>query len=72
MTLYKNSVLAFPETHLTLKVAPADLRKEGPAYNLPIAPGILIANQHVWADVSSSLFVGERSLDDTSAAPTPC
>ena len=61
----KNSGLAFPGTRLTVNLAPADLRKEGPAYDLPIALGILLANDQLWADVSSCLFVGELSLDGT-------
>ena len=59
----KNSSLQFPGTRLTVNLAPADLRKEGPAYDLPIALGILLANEQLWADVSSSLFIGELSLD---------
>jgi magnesium chelatase family protein len=61
----KNSGLAFPTTRLTVNLAPADLRKEGPAYDLPIALGILLANDQLWADLSSCLFVGELSLDGT-------
>ena len=61
----KNSGLAFPGTRLTVNLAPADLRKEGPAYDLPIALGIIMANDQVWADVDSSLFIGELSLDGT-------
>jgi len=59
----KNSGLAFPGTRLTVNLAPADLRKEGPAYDLPIALGVIMANQQVWADLDSSLFIGELSLD---------
>ena len=59
----KNSSLQFPGTRLTVNLAPADLRKEGPAYDLPIALGILLANEQLWADLSSSLFIGELSLD---------
>ncbi len=59
----KNSDLQFPGTRLTVNLAPADLRKEGPAYDLPIALGILLANDQLRADVSSSLFIGELSLD---------
>jgi len=59
----KNSSLQFPGTRLTVNLAPADLRKEGPAYDLPIALGILLANDQLWADVSSCLFIGELSLD---------
>jgi magnesium chelatase family protein len=59
----KNSGLAYPGSRVTVNLAPADLRKEGPAYDLPMAVGLLIASEQIAADVSSSLFVGELSLD---------
>ncbi|HIC94126.1 MAG TPA: ATP-binding protein [Anaerolineae bacterium] len=59
----KNSGFLYPNKRLTVNLAPADLRKEGPAYDLPIAVGILVASEQLAADVSSSLFVGELSLD---------
>jgi len=59
----KNSGLVYPGSRVTVNLAPADLRKEGPAYDLPIAVGLLIASEQIAADVSSSLFVGELSLD---------
>jgi len=59
----KNSGFVYPNKRLTVNLAPADLRKEGPAYDLPIAVGILVASEQLLADVSSSLFVGELSLD---------
>jgi len=59
----KNSGCIFPMKRLTVNLAPADLRKEGPAYDLPIAVGILMAAEQVMADTSSALFVGELSLD---------
>src|SRR5436305_3630906 len=40
----KNSGCLFPYKRITVNLAPADLRKEGPAYDLPIAIGILIAS----------------------------
>jgi magnesium chelatase family protein len=63
----KNSGLTFPPNkRLTVNLAPADLRKEGPVYDLPIAVGILAASQQVWADrLAGSLFLGELSLDGT-------
>ena len=36
-----NSGLTYPRGHLTINLAPADLRKEGPAYDLPIAAALL-------------------------------
>ena len=46
-----------------MNLVPADLRKEGPAYDLPIAVGILLASEQVGADLSAAGLVGELSLD---------
>jgi magnesium chelatase family protein len=64
----KNSGFSFPSgNRITVNLAPADLRKEGPAYDLPIAVGILAASQQVWPDrLAHSLFIGELSLDGTT------
>lgn len=59
----KNSGASFPTTRLTVNLAPADLPKSGPAYDLPIALGILIASGQLQLDTENSLFVGELSLD---------
>jgi magnesium chelatase family protein len=59
----KNSGCRFPGNRVTINLAPADLRKEGPAYDLPIAVGLLAASEQIIGDVSDSLFVGELSLD---------
>jgi magnesium chelatase family protein len=53
----------FPPYRITVNLAPADLPKEGPSYDLPIALGILLASDQLRADVSNSLVVGELSLD---------
>jgi magnesium chelatase family protein len=58
-----NSGLVHPRARLTVNLAPADLRKEGPAYDLPIAVGILLATEQVDADLSQAGLVGELSLD---------
>ena len=58
-----NSGFFFPQHRLTINLAPADIRKEGPAYDLPIALGILAASQQVAADLTDALIVGELSLD---------
>ena len=58
-----NSGLVHPRARLTVNLAPADLRKEGPAYDLPIAVGILLASEQVGADLSQAGLVGELSLD---------
>ena len=44
-------------------MAPADLRKEGPAYDLPIATGVLLASGQVVADVDDAVFIGELGLN---------
>jgi magnesium chelatase family protein len=59
-----NSGLRFPYQRVTINLAPADLQKEGPAYDLPIALGILAASGQVPTDLlEGSLVVGELSLD---------
>ena len=59
----RNSGGEFPRTRLTVNLAPADLRKAGPAYDLPIALGVLLASGQVEADLSDTLVIGELSLD---------
>ncbi|HKC14800.1 MAG TPA: YifB family Mg chelatase-like AAA ATPase [Patescibacteria group bacterium] len=59
----KNSGFDFPARRITVNLAPADLPKEGPTYDLPIALGILIASEQLKADIKDSLFTGELSLD---------
>lgn len=61
----KNSGTIFPTTRVTINLAPADIKKEGPAYDLPIAVGILAASRQIEADIKDSLFVGELALDGT-------
>ncbi|WP_322494443.1 YifB family Mg chelatase-like AAA ATPase [Chloroflexus sp.] len=59
----RNSGLSFPMRRITANLAPADLRKAGPAYDLPIALGLLIATGQLGADLSNAVFVGELGLD---------
>ncbi len=60
----KNSGLEFPMKRITINLAPADVRKEGPAFDLPIALGILSATSQVEPDsLADTLVVGELSLD---------
>lgn len=61
----KNSGADFPINRITVNLAPADLPKMGPAYDLPIALGILIASGQIAPNISDSLFFGELSLDGT-------
>lgn len=69
----KNSGAIFPISRITVNLAPADLKKEGPAYDLPIAVGILLADnqlpklfeedQNKLTPDNEALFVGELALD---------
>lgn len=59
----KNSGFKYPTTRITINLAPADIKKAGPAYDLPIAVGLLKASKQIEADINESLFVGELSLD---------
>jgi magnesium chelatase family protein len=59
----KNSGYLFPNQRVTVNLAPADLRKEGPSYDLPIATAILMASGQVPEMATDGLFLGELSLD---------
>lgn len=60
----KNSKLEFPRLILTVNLAPADIRKEGSSYDLPIALGILAASRQMKADeLPNYVIMGELSLD---------
>ena len=60
----KNSGLAYPRKPIVVNLAPASVRKEGPAYDLPIALGVLMMSDLLPSDaVESALVIGELSLD---------
>jgi magnesium chelatase family protein len=59
----KNCDATFPQKRITVNLAPADIRKEGPAYDLPIAVGILLASGQIDFDPTKTLIVGELSLN---------
>lgn len=60
----KNNDYRIPGKHLTINMAPADIRKEGAAYDLPIAVGILAASEQIKADkIPDYVIMGELSLD---------
>ena len=62
----RNTGLDFPLQRITVNLAPADMRKEGPIYDLPIAVGLLIASgQLPQESVSGTLCLGELALDGT-------
>ena len=60
----KNSGFSFPRYRITVNLAPADIRKQGPLYDLPIALSILIAQGDLPPEsITQSLVMGELALD---------
>ncbi len=60
----RNTGLEYPRKRVRVNLAPATVRKEGSAYDLPIALGILLANRQLPADcLQDGLVMGELSLD---------
>ena len=59
----RNSGCEFPMRRITVNLAPADLKKAGPAYDLPIAAGILLSSGQIDLPSEPSMFLGELSLD---------
>lgn len=68
-TALRNSGYRFPLNRITVNLAPANLRKDGSALDLPIAVGILAASGYLPQDkVDGKLFIGELSLEGASGA----
>ena len=66
LTSLKNAGFRLPAKKITVNLAPADLKKEGTLFDLPIAIGILLANQSLEVSkefLQETLFLGELSLD---------
>lgn len=61
----KNSGFEFPNRRITVNLAPGDIPKEGPIYDMPIAVGILIASGQINPVSDRYLFSGELALDGT-------
>ncbi|MDE1875078.1 MAG: YifB family Mg chelatase-like AAA ATPase [Patescibacteria group bacterium] len=64
----KNSGFKSPKqtnAKITVSLAPSHIRKEGPAFDLPIALGYLLATDEISFDPTDKLFVGELALDGT-------
>jgi magnesium chelatase family protein len=59
----RNSGCEFPMRRITVNLAPADLKKAGPAYDLPIAAGILFSTSQAPPTLEPAIFLGELSLD---------
>lgn len=62
-TALQNCGIRFPAKRVTINLAPADVQKEGPVFDLPIAMGILHAFEYIHLTKSSPMFLGELSLD---------
>lgn len=63
-TAIKNAGLHFPRHRIVVNLAPASVRKEGPAYDLPIALGVILLSGHIPQEsVRDTIVVGELSLD---------
>ena len=62
----RNSGFEYPVKHYTINLAPADVKKEGPFYDLGIAVGILSASEQIKMEkYKDFIFIGELSLDGT-------
>lgn len=63
-TAIKNSTSEFLSRKIVVNLAPANTRKEGSIFDLPIAVGILIATGFIYnADLNNTILIGELSLD---------
>lgn len=58
----KNSGFHYPDVRVTVNLTPADIRKEGPVYDLPILVSLLVASGQMQCDLKYSAFFGELSL----------
>jgi len=61
----RNSNCEFPLRRITVNLAPADLKKEGPSYDLPIAVCMLLSSGQIDSIPDGTVFLGELSLDGT-------
>ncbi len=59
----KNANLQYPVSRITVNLAPADMKKEGPLYDLPILIALLCANEQLKGVTDDMAFIGELSLD---------
>jgi magnesium chelatase family protein len=68
LTALKNSGIKLPERKITVNLAPADLKKEGTLFDLPIAVGIILTTLNIEVNslfLEETIFLGELSLDGT-------
>jgi len=62
-TALTNSGIEFPQKKITVNLAPADIPKEGSAYDLPMAVGVLVSSGKIELDGTKKYFYGEVGLD---------
>lgn len=58
----KNSGFKYPDMRITVNLTPADIKKEGPVYDLPILVALLIGSDQLRCNIENSAFIGEISL----------
>ena len=71
-TAFKNCGFEFPVSRITVNLAPADTKKEGPIYDLPIYMALIKATGNLTADYSDCAFLGELSLSGEVRPITVC
>ncbi|MBR7060539.1 MAG: magnesium chelatase, partial [Eubacterium sp.] len=59
----KNCRFEFPVSRITVNIAPADIKKEGSFYDLPVLISILKASRQIKTNIDDYSFIGELSLD---------
>ena len=59
----KNNGFQFPFGHTTINLAPADRRKEGTLYDVPMLVAVMLSTGQLTGDFSDHAFIGELSLD---------
>lgn len=63
-TAIKNSQFEYPSQRITINLAPCDIKKEGPCFDLPIAIGILVASGQIdFKNIKDFVFLGELALN---------
>lgn len=60
----KNTGLKLESRKIVINLSPADTKKEGPIYDLPMAIGILMSNEYIKkSEIQNTIFIGELSLN---------
>ena len=65
----KNLSFTWPVSRITVNLAPGDIRKTGPVYDLPVLLAILAASGQLAAPDADTAFLGELSLDGACLCP---